>query len=199
MFRVDYREPLQSSDLTEYRIRCNKLIDQILIPQFQCNRKLKRIESTEARVERVTLNQGLRRRKLRFANRENFQFSTCDVSSKLTKKCVRVLAADRLRSNLDRKRRCQFSDRQAANSNQVAGGIRDLIDGQCAGLRVVEFNQRARIEKIPGQGSTFPAVGDDFRSHGSGNFRQPPADFLEAGSRLRVLLLAPDSLDIFHG
>jgi hypothetical protein len=40
----------------EYRIRSNKLIDQILIPQFYCNRELKRIESTEAQVERVTLN-----------------------------------------------------------------------------------------------------------------------------------------------
>lgn len=57
MFRVDYREPLQSSGLTEYRIRRDKMFDQFLIPQLQRNCKLKGIESTKARIERVALNQ----------------------------------------------------------------------------------------------------------------------------------------------
>jgi len=67
-------------------------------------------------------------------------------------------------------------------SSQVAG-VNDLIDGRCAGLRVIEFNQRARIEEIRGQGSTFPAVGNDFSGHGSGNSRKPPPDFIQAGGR----------------
>ena len=32
MFRVDYREPLESGNLTEYRIRRDKMIHQLLIP-----------------------------------------------------------------------------------------------------------------------------------------------------------------------
>ena len=59
MFRVDYREPLESGNLTEYRIRRDKMIHQPLIPQFQRHRELKSVQRTQTRLERVTLNQQL--------------------------------------------------------------------------------------------------------------------------------------------
>jgi len=47
MFRVDYREPLQPGDLTKYRIRSDKMIHQLVIPQFQCHSQLKSVKSTQ--------------------------------------------------------------------------------------------------------------------------------------------------------
>ncbi len=48
LFWVDYGEPLQSGNLTKYRICCDKMIPQLLIPQFQCHCQLKSIKGTKA-------------------------------------------------------------------------------------------------------------------------------------------------------
>ena len=106
MFRVDYREPLQSGNLTKYRIRGDKMIHQLLIPQFQRHRELKSVQRTETRRERVTLHQQFGRSERRFSDRENLQLPVRDVSSKLTQEKFCVLPADGLRSHFDRKRRC---------------------------------------------------------------------------------------------
>jgi hypothetical protein len=108
MFGVDYRESLESGNFTEYRICRDKMIHQLLIPQFQRYSELKSIQCTQTRGERVTLHQQLGSGKLRLSNRENFQSSSGDVSSKLTQKNVRVIAVDRLRSHFDRECRCKF-------------------------------------------------------------------------------------------
>ena len=47
MFRVDYREALQSGNLTKYRIRSDKMFYQLTIPQFQRYSQLKSIKSTQ--------------------------------------------------------------------------------------------------------------------------------------------------------
>ena len=57
MFRVDYREPLESGNLTEYRIRRDKMIHQLLISQLQRHRELKGVEGTQTRGERVTVHE----------------------------------------------------------------------------------------------------------------------------------------------
>ena len=75
----------------------------------------------------------------------------------------------------------------AGKLGQSCQQLDDLIDGRCAGLRVVELHQRAGIEEVAGQGSTFPAFGDNFSGHRSGNLGKPPPDFLETGGRLGVL------------
>jgi len=64
---------------------------------------------------------------------------------------------------------------------------------------MVELNQRARVEEIRGQGSTFPAFGDDVGGHGAGNLCEPPPNFLKPWSRFSILLLAAKSLDILDG
>ena len=66
MFRVDYREPLPSGDLTKYRICRDKMIHQLLIPQFQRHCQLQSIKGAQTQFERVTLHQQLGRSKLRF-------------------------------------------------------------------------------------------------------------------------------------
>ena len=47
MFRVDYREPLQSGNLAKDRIRSDKMIYQLMNPQFQRHSQLKSIKSTQ--------------------------------------------------------------------------------------------------------------------------------------------------------
>jgi hypothetical protein len=72
MFRVDYREPLVSGNLTEYRIRRDKMIHQLLISQFQRHSELKSVQGTQTRGERVTLHQQFSPSKFRLPDRENF-------------------------------------------------------------------------------------------------------------------------------
>src|SRR5580693_3726614 len=54
-----------------------------------------------------------------------------------------------------------------------------LIDGRCAGFRVVELNDRAGIEEISSQRSTFPAFGNNSSGHRSWNLGETPSDFLQ--------------------
>jgi hypothetical protein len=61
---------------------------------------------------------------------------------------------------------------------------------------MVKFHQRAGIEEIASQGSTFPAFGDNLRSHRSGNLGKPSPDFLNTGSWLGVLEFPFDIFDI---
>lgn len=187
MFWVDYREPLQPGNLTKYPISRDKMIHQLLIPQFQRHRQLESIKGTEAGVECVTLHQQFGRSELRFSNGENLQLASRDVSSKLAQENVCVLPADGLCSHFDRKRRYQFSYGEPGNSDQVSGSIDDLIDGWCPDFRVVELHQRAGIEEEAGQGSTVPALGDNLSGHRPGNLGKPPPDFLKTGGRLIVL------------
>ena len=83
MLWVDYREPLQPGNLTEYRISGNEMIHQLLIPQFQPYCKLKRIQGTKTRVERIALDQRLGNSKFPLADGEDLKFSNGDVSLKL--------------------------------------------------------------------------------------------------------------------
>lgn len=187
MLRVDYREPLQPGNLTKYPISCDKMIHQLLIPQFQRHRQLESIKGAEARVECVTLHQQFGHSELRFSNGENLQLAGRDVSSKLAQEKVCVLPANGLCSHFDRKSRYQFSYGEPGNSDQVSGSIDDLIDGWCADFRVVELHQRAGIEEEAGQRSTIPALGDDRSGHRPGNLGKPPPDFLKTWGRLIVL------------
>jgi hypothetical protein len=100
MFWVDYREPLKSGNLTKYRIRRDKMIHQLLIPQFQRHRELKSVQGTQTRDERVTFHQQFGPSKFRLPDRENFQFPGGDVSSKLAQKYVCIVAVNGLRSTL---------------------------------------------------------------------------------------------------
>ena len=47
MFWIDYREPLQPGNFTKYRISGNKMIHQLLVPQFQGDGQLESIKRTE--------------------------------------------------------------------------------------------------------------------------------------------------------
>ena len=47
MFWFDDREPLQRGNLAKYRISGDKMIQQLLIPQFQRDRQLKSIKGTK--------------------------------------------------------------------------------------------------------------------------------------------------------
>ena len=61
-----------SGNLTEYRIRRDKMIHQLLIPQFQRHRELKSVQGTQTRGERVTLHWQFGPSKFRLTDRENF-------------------------------------------------------------------------------------------------------------------------------
>ena len=50
MFRIDYREPPESGNLTGYRICRDKMINQLLIPQSQRHRELKSVQRTQTRT-----------------------------------------------------------------------------------------------------------------------------------------------------
>jgi hypothetical protein len=43
-----------------------------------------------------------------------------------------------------------------------------------------------------------PAFRDDFVSHRSGNFRQPPPDFFQPGGRASILEFALNFFDVFN-
>ena len=98
--------PSSPGNLTEYRICRDKMIHQLLIPQFQCHRQLQGVKGTKTQVERVTLYQQLGHGQFRFPDRENFQLPGRDVFSKLAQKYVCIVPVDGLRSYFDRKRRC---------------------------------------------------------------------------------------------
>jgi hypothetical protein len=50
MFWIDYRESLQPGNITKYRISGNKMIHQLLVPQFQRDGQLESIKRTETRT-----------------------------------------------------------------------------------------------------------------------------------------------------
>ena len=84
MVWVDYRKPFEAGNFTKYRICGDKMIHQLLIPQFQCDCQLKSVQGTKTRGKRITLNQQLGRSKLRFPDRENLQFPGRGIFPKLT-------------------------------------------------------------------------------------------------------------------
>jgi hypothetical protein len=71
-----------------------------------------------------------------------------------------------------------------------------LIDDWCVDLRVVELDERAGIEEVPGQGLTIPAFGNDVGGRWSGNLGKPPPDLFQSRSRTGVLQLTFDSFDV---
>lgn len=150
------------------------MIHQFLIPQFQRYCKLNGIQGTKTRVEGMTLDQRLGARSFPFADGENLKFSGGDVLLKLAQEYVRVLTIDGLGSHIDRERRCQFSNGQPGDSDQVACSINDLLDNWCASLLVVELHQSVGIEEIAGQGSTVPSLSNNLCRHRSRNLGKPP-------------------------
>jgi hypothetical protein len=61
----------------------------------------------------------------------------------------------------------------------------------------VKFHQRAGIEEIASQGSTFPAFSDNFSGHRSGNLGKPSPNFLDTRGRLGVFEFPFDIFDVF--
>ncbi len=85
--------------------------------------------------------------------------------SEFAQEKVCILPADGLRPRFDRERLREFSHSQPGSPDKIAWSIDDQINSRCAGLRVVELNERAGIEEVASQRSTFPSVGDNFGCH----------------------------------
>ena len=64
---------------------------------------------------------------------------------------------------------------------------------------MINLNQRAGIEEVAGQKSTFPTLGNKFSSHRSRNLGKPPPDFLQPRRRLGVLQFPFDLVDVLYG
>jgi hypothetical protein len=62
---------------------------------------------------------------------------------------------------------------------------------------MVKFHQRAGIEEIASQGSTFPAFSDNFSGHRSGNLGKPSPNFLDTRRQRDVFKFPFDILDVF--
>jgi hypothetical protein len=85
------------------------------------------------------------------------------------------------------------------SANRVVGGIDDLIDSCGANFPVIQLNQSAGIEKVAGQRSTFPSIGNNFGGHRSRNPGETPANLLKTGSRFSFLQLSFDAFNVLDG